>query len=81
MFSVIHEAAFLPAVILGYWLSNIAGFVLMHYGYVGLKEDHYSLKKHWKKYVLATTLYTIVVGALVWFEILPSVQDIVSSFG
>ena len=78
LFSAGNEALFFPAVIIGYWLSNIAGFVLMHFGYVGLKEKRYSFRDHWKRYMLATTLYTVVVGALVWFEILPSVQDIVS---
>jgi len=80
LFSLISESLFLPMVILGYWLSNIAGFILMHYGYVVTQEGSYSFKEKWKNYVLWTTLYTIIAAMLVWFEILPSAQDIVKFF-
>jgi hypothetical protein len=53
----------------------------MHYGYVGLQEKNgYSFKKHWKKYVFFTTLYTVVVGVLVGYGVLPSAQDIIAIF-
>lgn len=80
IFSIFYEPLFLPAVVVGYWLSNIAGFILMHYGYLGLKEDKFSFKDHWKKYVFFTTLYTVIVVLLIHFEILPSAQDVVSWF-
>lgn len=81
VFSLISKDLLLPATLVGYWLSNISGFVLMHYGYVGLKEKNgYSFKKHWKRYVLATTLYTLIVGALIWFHILPSAEGAVAFF-
>ncbi len=31
-FSIIHEALFLPTFVIGYWLTNLLGFLLMHWG-------------------------------------------------
>ena len=80
VFSLLHESFFLPAVIGGYWLSNIAGFILMHYGYVGMKGREYLFKERWKGYMLATSLYTVVVFILIWFEVLPPAQEIITFF-
>jgi hypothetical protein len=80
LFSLISEQLFLPMVILGYWLSNVLGFILMHYGYLHVKEKKFSFKKNWKSYVFWTTLYTLVVVVLIKFEILPSAQDVISFF-
>lgn len=77
-FSLISETLFFPMVVFGYWLSNVAGFVLMHYGYVGLKGAKYSFKKNWKNCALATTVYTLLVGILIWFGVLPSAEEIIS---
>ena len=35
-FSLIDERLFLPALLTGYWLSNLAGFLLLHWGGKGL---------------------------------------------
>ncbi len=77
-FSLISEELFLPMTILGYWLSNILGFILMHYGYAEIKSNKYSFRKHWRKYLSGTTLYTILIAILIYFEILPSGQDIIN---
>jgi len=69
------DALFLPSFIAGYWLSNILGFILMHYGYVHITKSGYSFKKHYKSYVLATTLYTLLIVVLIQFNILPSAQE------
>lgn len=62
--------------LLGYWISNILGFLLMHYGYVQLRGHAFSLKKNWKNYLLATTAYTVLIALLIVYGILPSVNDI-----
>jgi hypothetical protein len=31
-FGFIHQKLFVPMLILGYWVTNIAGFMMMHYG-------------------------------------------------
>jgi uncharacterized membrane protein len=71
-FGFISESYFLPAMVVGYWITNILGFVLLHYGIIGM------LKKEKKKYskkqiitdLIISILYTILVVLLVRFEIL-----------
>ena len=79
-FSLINESLFLPMAILGYWISNILWFLLMHYGYVQIKEKNYNFKDNWKTYLLATTAYTILIGLLIYFEVLPAPQEIMGLF-
>ena len=80
LFSIISESLFLPMAVVGYWISNILGFILMHYGYVVIQEKGYSFKENWKSYVLWTTLYTAIIAALIWFEILPSASEVMEFF-
>jgi hypothetical protein len=79
-FSFLYKPLFTPMAILGYWLTNIAGFILMHYGYVHLGRKRYSIKKHWKKYLIATTTYTALIFILIWYEILPTAEEIMELF-
>jgi hypothetical protein len=80
LFSIISEQLFLPMSIVGYWLSNILGFILMHYGYLHTQDQKASLNKSWGSYIFWTTLYTLIVVLLIKFKILPSVQDIIMLF-
>ena len=70
------DQLFIPIFVGGYWISNILGFVLMHYGYVHIKDAKYSFRDHWKSYLLATTLYTVLAVGLIWYGILPSIEDL-----
>lgn len=82
VFSFFYAPLFFPLVVLGYWLTNILGFVLMHYGYANLHTKHgtYVFHKHWKMYVLATTIYTLLIVVLIYYGILPSAQEVVGFF-
>ena len=80
VFSIISETLFFPMVIIGYWLSNIAGFVLMHYGYVVMNEKSYSFKNSWKQYVFWTSVYTLLVSILIFYNILPSADEVINFF-
>jgi hypothetical protein len=80
IFSFSIDSLFLPMVVLGYWLSNILGFILMHYGYVKIGNEEYSFRNHWKSYVLATTIYTFLIIGLIYYGILPSVNEIKEFF-
>jgi hypothetical protein len=31
-FSFLHDSLFLPSFVIGYWLTNLLGFLLMHWG-------------------------------------------------
>jgi hypothetical protein len=64
----------------GYWISNVLGFILMHYGYGEVRANKYSFKKNWKKYMFWTTLYTIIIALLIYYEVLPSGQEIIEMF-
>jgi uncharacterized membrane protein len=71
-FGFISEKYFLPAMIVGYWITNIVGFILLHYGLVGMfqkEKKKYSRKQLFKDFLISI-VYTIVVVLLVYFDIL-----------
>ena len=53
-FGFISEKLFLPMIILGYWITNIVGFMLMHHGVSDLlsKETEKYTKKEMVKDIL-----------------------------
>lgn len=69
-FALIDEALFLPAFILGYWLTNISGLILLHRGAAVLIQPD----KAWSPLqdVVISILYTTLIGAAVWLGWLPS---------
>jgi len=75
-FGFISKSLFLPTMIIGYWITNIVGFVLMHSGVVDLtsKEAKKYTKKELIKDVIISIAYTIIIAILVligWLK-LPS---------
>jgi len=63
----------LPCSILGYWLSNIAGILLMQVGavdVVGGQPKERNLKKELMTGLASSTAYTLVILALIQFKIL-----------
>ena len=63
-FSVIHKSLFLPSFILGYWLSNLIGFLMLHWGSANLinqKQQNYSITKS----IAISILYSLLVVAFV----------------
>lgn len=71
-FGYLSEDYFLPAMIAGYWLTNIIGFILLHIGLIGIfkKEKKKYTKKQLLKDILISIGYTIIVVILVKFGIL-----------
>jgi hypothetical protein len=64
-FSLVDERLFLPAFIGAYWLSNLAGFVLMHLGVYHLlprQRETFSMRNS----VLVSLAYTLLIVLLVW---------------
>ncbi|HEY9645727.1 MAG TPA: hypothetical protein V6C88_05125 [Chroococcidiopsis sp.] len=64
---------FLPAAIAGYWLSNVAGILLMQLGVIDVfqgdgKERNF--KKELFTGVVSSTVYTFVILGLIHFHIL-----------
>lgn len=63
---------FLPGTIVGYWLSNVLGILMMQFGAMDmLVSDE---KRNIKRDVLiglgGSTLYTLIVAALAYFHVL-----------
>ena len=75
-FGYLSEALFLPAMVVGYWITNIIGFILLHYGFIGMiqKKRKTYAKKQLGKDIVISVGYTFLVVALVYFDIvrLPS---------
>lgn len=63
-FSLIDERLFLPGFILGYWLTNLLGFLLLHLGGEGLilkKQLGYNIKRS----LLVSIIYTVLMVVFV----------------
>jgi hypothetical protein len=79
--AVFYKPAFGPSLILGYWLTNVAGFILLHKG----AEQMFSNKN--KKYsrrdllrdILVSLLYTLIIVALVKFGVLKPIQNYIAN--
>ena len=70
-FSLIDARLFLPAFVLGYWLSNLLGFMLLHRGVRGLVSKHkptMSLRYS----VIVALVYTAAIVLLVWTGWIPA---------
>lgn len=69
-FSAIHEQLFVPSFILGYWLTNLVGLLMLHYGSSGLlkkQRDRFSIKNSFVVSLVYSTLIFVVV-ILGWVE-------------
>jgi hypothetical protein len=65
-FSFLDESLFLPSFVLGYWLTNLLGFLLMHWGGESLifqRRPTFSIKRS----LFVSLLYSIIVICLVLF--------------
>lgn len=70
--SWIEASWFVPGTIVGYWLSNVLGMVMMQFGAVDMflpEEKQHTTRDLWIGFGSAT-LYTIAVAALVYWHVL-----------
>ena len=75
--SLFYQKAFAPSLVIGYWLSNVLGFVLMHKGaqkMLSEKDRRYSRRDFFRD-VGISLLYTALIVALVKYGVLKPVQD------
>jgi hypothetical protein len=64
-FSLINEHLFLPAFILGYWLTNLLGFLMLHWGGEGLiyrKRPTISVQRS----LLVSVVYSVIMIVFVF---------------
>jgi len=62
-FCFFSKKLFLPAMILGYWITNIIGFMIMHHGVKDIfsKEKQKYTKKELVKDIIISLIYTGIV--------------------
>ena len=63
-FSLISERLLLPALIVGYWLTNVLGLVLLHNSARKLAHDGDAPPTKWRTAVIASLVYTALLTAL-----------------
>jgi hypothetical protein len=71
----IEPAWFAPGLVLGYWLSNVLGIVLMQSGALALVDNPATprdRRREWLIGLATSTAYTLVVVVLVRIGLLPS---------
>ncbi|SRR5579883_1497419 len=79
--SLLSPKLLLPCTIIGYWLSNIVGIILMQVGAVDIFQNQPkkgTLKQELITGFISSTIYTLIILALVQFKILDT--PIFSSF-
>lgn len=70
--SWINPHWFIPGTIVGYWLSNVLGMVMMQFGAMDivLPDDQQNMTRDIWIGFGSSTLYTVVVAALVYYHVL-----------
>ena len=66
-FGLISKNLFLPAMVLGYWITNVSGFLLLHLGVTDLvsRKRNSSTKKAWIKSIVISLIYTLLIIILI----------------
>ena len=77
--ALFHKPAFGPALVAGYWLTNLAGLVLLHKGAqmmaaLGERPPRYS-RRELTKDLLISLGYTLVMVALIKLKIIQPITD------
>ncbi len=76
-FSLFDERLYVPAFTLGYWLTNVIGFVLLHKGVAGMvSRRRASLRRD----LLIATGYTILVAVAASLGCLPSPRSLLDQW-
>lgn len=70
--SWIHADWFVPGTVVGYWLSNVLGMVMMQFGAVDIlrSDEERNLTRDILLGFGGATAYTISVAALIYFHVL-----------
>src|SRR5436190_21572089 len=66
LISAFYKPAFGPSLVIGYWLTNVLGFILMHKGaqtMLSKDEQKYS-RRDLLKYMVISLLYTLLIVVL-----------------
>jgi hypothetical protein len=83
IFSLLNPHLFLPFTIIGYWLSNILGILMMQFGVADIFMTQHREKNLKKDLVIglsASTAYTILIVALLQLKWIETPNFLLSSF-
>jgi hypothetical protein len=77
LISLVYKPAFEAAVVVGYWLTNVAGFVLIQKGGEKLlrKEDRKYSKMDFLRDVGISLAYTLLIVVLIKLKVLQPFSD------
>jgi len=79
-FSMISRSLFLPSFVLGYFLTNILGFLLMHHGISRGLLSKKIIKRDLKRDIIISLIYTVIIILLVVMGILKSPMEYLARF-
>lgn len=74
-FSLLDERFYVPAFALGYWLTNVLGFVLLHKGVLGMVSERKATLRHDLLIATGYTILIVVVASLGWLPSPTSLLD------
>jgi len=78
LITLFYRPAFKPALIIGYWLTNVLGFVLMHRGVgkmASRQEPRPYSRRDFVRDILVSLLYTALILLLLRLKILQPFTD------
>lgn len=71
LFSLIDRRLFMPAMIGGYWATNVLGLLLMHEGISHLRDQRReSPHKGWVSSLLWSSFYTGLIVLLIYLKVI-----------
>lgn len=76
--SLVQRSWFEPAVIMGYWLTNIIGLVLLQKGIQRAASAELPFKYSWKNFakdLVISLLYTLLILVLVKLKVVQPISD------
>ena len=75
--ALLYKPAFAPGVVLGYWITNVLGFVLMHKGGAKIvsETDAPYTRRALIRDLIISLLYTLLIVALIKFKVLQPLSD------
>lgn len=75
--SLLYKPAFSACVVLGYWLTNILGFILMHKGAQKMISDSHKKysRRDFGRDLAVSLLYTALIVGLIKLEVLKPIQN------
>ncbi len=78
LIALVHKPAFEPAVIVGYWLTNLLGFVLLHKGAAKMLDQESPAplpRRHLLRDVGISILYSLLIVILVKSKLVQPIPD------